>query len=79
MFFDGLKCGTASDFRYALDRGLYLMESEAKAPQLEQSNQNIIDTQKSKIMTQKIMLQIPQSEETEKDKESFTVGFRKRF
>jgi len=62
-FLMGLKCGTASDFRYALDRGLYLMESEAKALQLDQSNQ-----------IQKIILEIP-SVETVKE----SVGVRKRF
>lgn len=31
----GLKCGTAGDFEYALDRGLYLIESEAKKLQVD--------------------------------------------
>jgi len=39
----GFKCGSASNFEYALDRGLYLMEPLAKETQLkldkEQSNQ----------------------------------------
>jgi len=51
-FLMGLKCGSASDFKYALDRGLFLMEPEAREIQLkldqESNYQNKQkDTQKS--------------------------------
>ena len=38
----GLKCGTADDFEYALDRGLYLIESKAQILQgnLDKKNEN---------------------------------------
>jgi len=82
-FFMGLKCGSASNFKYALDRGLFLMEPEAKEIQLkldqESNNQQI--KQKIKTQTEKIMLQISPSIYTDKDKvkDSVTVGIRKRF
>jgi len=34
-FFMGLQCGSAENFKYALDKGLYLMEHEAKEFQLK--------------------------------------------
>jgi len=82
-FLMGLKCGSASDFKYALDRGLFLMEPEAKEIQLkldqESNNQQI--KQKIKTQTEKITLQSPPSVDTDKDEveDSVIVGIRKRF
>ncbi len=47
----GLKCGTAEDFEYALDRGLYLMESKAKELQgnLDKKNEIQINSISSDI------------------------------
>jgi len=47
----GLKCGTAEDFEYALDRGLYLMESKAKELQgnLDKKNEIQINSVSSDI------------------------------
>lgn len=45
-FVFGLKCGTAEDFEYALDRGLFLIESKAKELQgtLNYKNENQISS-----------------------------------
>lgn len=47
----GLKCGTAEDFEYALDRGLYLIESKAKDLQgnLDKKNEIQINSISSDI------------------------------
>lgn len=47
----GLKCGTAEDFEYALDRGLYLIESKAKELQgnLDKKNEIQINSISSDI------------------------------
>lgn len=47
----GLKCGTAEDFEYALDRGLYLIESKAKELQgnLDKKNKIQINSISSDI------------------------------
>ncbi len=47
----GLKCGTAEDFEYALDRGLYLIESKAKELQgnLDKKNEIQINSISSNI------------------------------
>lgn len=47
----GLKCGTAGDFEYALDRGLYLIESKAKELQgnLDKKNEIQINSISSDI------------------------------
>jgi len=35
MFSYGIQCGNSENFKYALDKGLYLMEHEAKEFQLK--------------------------------------------
>jgi len=84
-FLMGLKCGSASNFKYALDRGLFLMEPEAKEIQLKldqesnyQNNQQE-DTQKStptnnqqikqKIKTQTEKITLQSSPSVDTDKD----------
>lgn len=74
-FVFGLKCGTAEDFEYALDRGLFLIESKAKELQgtLNNKNENQINSISLDIKSKQSTNQKENKEEFESDKNNLKV------
>jgi len=70
----GLKCGTAEDFEYALDRGLYLIESKAKELQGNLDKKNEI--QINSISSDTKSIQLSNQKENKKKSESNTINLK---
>jgi hypothetical protein len=70
----GLKCGTAEDFEYALDRGLYLIESKAKELQGNLDEKNEI--QINSLSTDTKFTYSSNQKENNKELTSTTINFK---